>query len=446
MASESSDSARVDFSALPTYVDGSPMRQSVVRCEIPSPSAVRRTVRGPLVIGLVLVSLSAGAAYGQESRRELLEQQRADRAKQLEPYKPGKVESTMLYLEREGTLERWFGGYDGWYPRLGSITRGGGFAGGAGYRQHVLDNRVRFDVSGAISLKNYRAADFEVALPYLADNHVQIATRVRYRFMPQEDYHGIGPDSVRGNRVSYLREDKEVGVRLAYRPVTWFETGGELAWLALDIGRGRDTRFPSVEELFNEVDAPGVTSQPDFIRTGIWASVDYRDQPGNARSGGLYTVAWRDYSDRDTGRYSFGRLDAEARQYFPIFDKKRVIAVRARFNYANNDPGGVVPFYMLPTLGGSDSLRSYRNFRFHDENALVLNAEYRWEAFAGLDMALFFDAGEVRPDWQDLDLRDLNTAYGVGFRFNTYKDVFLRIDVGFGGEGTRYFVAFGPIF
>jgi outer membrane protein assembly factor BamA len=155
---------------------------------------------------------------------------------------------------------------------------------------------------------------------------------------------------------------------------------------------------------------------------------------------------WRWYSDRDTGRYAFGRLDAEARQYFPIFDKKRVIALRARFNYANNAPGGVVPFYMLPTLGGSDSVRAYRNFRFHDENALLVNAEYRWEAFSGMDMALFFDAGEVRPDWQNIDLRDLNTAYGIGFRFNTYQSVFLRLDVGFGGEGPRYFIAFGPIF
>lgn len=285
-----------------------------------------------------------------------------------------------------------------------------------------------------------------MAFPYLADERVAIAAGFRYRFLPQEDYHGIGPESLRGNRVTYLREDREVHGRLAYRPIPWFETGVDLAWMGIDIGSGRDARFPSIEETFSESGAPGLTSQPDFIRSGIWASVDYRDQPGNARSGGLYTVAWHDYSDRDTGRYSFGRLDAEARQYFPIWDKKRVIALRARFNYANNDPGGVVPFYMLPHVGGSDSVRSLRNWRFHDENALVLNAEYRWEAFAGLDMALFFDAGEVRPDWQDIDLRDLHTGYGLGFRFNTYKDVFLRLDVGFGGEGSRFFVTFGPIF
>jgi outer membrane protein assembly factor BamA len=406
----------------------------------------RRGKAAAWIGALVLCVGSASPAAGQDSRREALEQRRAERAEQLEPYEPGKLESALLYLERTRLIERWFGGLDGWYPFAGSITRGGGIAGGAGYRQHVWRNRLRFDTSAAISYKNYRAAEVEVGLPYLADDRVEISTRFRYRLLPQEDYHGIGPDSSRGNRVSYLREDKEAGARIAYRPVPWFETGAELAWMGLEIGAGRDPRYPSIEEVFTEVDAPGLATRPSFMRSGVWASVDYRDQPGNARSGGLYTVAWQDYNDRGSGQYSFGRLDAEARQYFPIWDKKRVIAVRARFNFANNDPGGAVPFYFLPTVGGSDSLRAYRNFRFHDENALVLNAEYRWEAFSGLDMALFFDAGEVRPDWQNIDLRDLNTSYGIGFRFNTYKDVFLRLDVGFGGEGTRYFMAFGPNF
>ena len=406
-------------------------------------------LRGAALLSLltfVPCALAARPALAQSTRREALEQRRAERAAQLDTYEPGKIESTLLYLERKRLMERWFGGLDGWYPVVGSITRGGGLAGGAGYRQHVWHNRLRFDTSAAISFKNYRAADFEVALPYLADDRIEISTSLRYRFLPQEDYHGIGPDSLRSNRVTYLREDTDVGARIAYRPVPWFETGAEVGWLKLDIGRGRDTRFPSVEERFTEDGAPGITSQPDYVRTGLWASVDYRDQPGNARSGGLYTIAWRDYSDRDTGRYSFGRVDAEARQYFPIFDKKRVIALRALVSYANNEPGGVVPFYFLPTVGGSNSVRSFRNWRFHDENALVLNAEYRWEAFSGLDMALFFDAGEVRPNWENIDFRDLGTAYGIGFRFNTYKAVFLRLDVGFGGEGPRYFVAFGPNF
>jgi outer membrane protein assembly factor BamA len=188
-------------------------------------------------------------------------------------------------------------------------------------------------------------------------------------------------------------------------------------------------------------------SQPSFLYKTLFVEFDYRDQPGNARSGGLWRATYAAWNDREMNRFDFGRLDVEAAHFFPIFDKKRVFALRTGFSYVNNDPGERVPFYVLPYIGGSDTVRSFREFRFRDENALFLNAEYRWEAFSGLDMALFFDAGKVAADWQDINLTDLKTAYGVGFRFNTYKSVFLRLDLAAGGgEGRRMFFKFGPAF
>ena len=52
----------------------------------------------------------------------------------------------------------------------------------------------------------------------------------------------------------------------------------------------------------------------------------------------------------------------------------------------------------MPTLGGSTTLRGFSEFRFRDRNAFLINAEYRWEAFSGLDMALFGDWGDVATD------------------------------------------------
>jgi outer membrane protein assembly factor BamA len=102
---------------------------------------------------------------------------------------------------------------------------------------------------------------------------------------------------------------------------------------------------------------------------------------------------------------------------------------------------------VFPYIGGSNSVRSFREFRFRDENAFYMNFEYRWEAFSGLDMGLFIDKGKVAADWEDINFRDLKTAYGIGFRFNTYKSVFLRIDIATGGgEGTRMFFKFSPAF
>jgi hemolysin activation/secretion protein len=106
-------------------------------------------------------------------------------------------------------------------------------------------------------------------------------------------------------------------------------------------------------------------------------------------------------------------------------------------------PGNLVPFYLLPTIGGGNSVRSLPEYRFRDRNALVMNVEYRWEVLPALDMAVFADAGKVS---QEVGLEHLKTAGGIGFRFKTAEYVFFRIDVGRGAGGTRVFFKFGPAF
>ena len=235
--------------------------------------------------------------------------------------------------------------------------------------------------------------------------------------------------------------------RALVRPRSWFTAGVHAGRLAPSIGGGTDARFPSIEERFDDAGAPGLAEQPDFGYADVFATVDYRDHPGNARSGGYYSLTLASYSDLDFDRYGFRRLDLHAQQFFPIFDKKRVFALQGRVITSTTDAGQTVPFYLQPTLGGGATLRSVSDYRFRDENVLYLNAEYRWEAFGGLDMALFTDAGKVAHEAGDLDLTDLTHAYGIGFRVNSYKTVFLRFDVGAGaGEGVRYFVKFSTAF
>jgi outer membrane protein assembly factor BamA len=132
---------------------------------------------------------------------------------------------------------------------------------------------------------------------------------------------------------------------------------------------------------------------------------------------------------------------------FPIFDKKRGVAVR--FAASHVDPlngGGRVPFFLSPTIGGNDTIRSYREQRFRDATVVLFNTEYRWEAFSGLDLALFWDAGEAGTILEQIRWDELKTGWGFGLRFNTNKSVFMRIDAGFGGEGPRFFWKFSPVF
>jgi outer membrane protein assembly factor BamA len=123
-----------------------------------------------------------------------------------------------------------------------------------------------------------------------------------------------------------------------------------------------------------------------------------------------------------------------------------VFAVRGKTTFTRTASGQQVPFFMQPTLGGSEDLRGFREYRFRDGSAVILNAEYRWEAFSGLDLALFIDAGQVAPRLTDIDFADLQKSYGFGFRFNTSKSVFMRVDVGLSKEGRQVFLKFNRAF
>jgi outer membrane protein assembly factor BamA len=105
-----------------------------------------------------------------------------------------------------------------------------------------------------------------------------------------------------------------------------------------------------------------------------------------------------------------------------------------------------VPFFYQPTLGGSQTLRGFREFRFRDRNSLALTAEYRWEASWLLDGAFFVDAGKVAFDRQDLNLRDLDVSYGVGFRIHSNSAFAARLDLAFSREGFIPLLRFEHVF
>jgi hypothetical protein len=241
-------------------------------------------------------------------------------------------------------------------------------------------------------------------------------------------------------------EDSLFDVSVGWNWTKWLTTGITVGYLKTNIGRGTDKRFPSTEDLFSPTDFPELIEQPNYYHADAFFRIDYRDEPRNTHSGGLFELTYKYYDDRKLNLYSFRRFDADVQQFFPFLKKKRVIAFRAHTALTDTSSGQSMPFYMMPADSAAIALRGYREFRFRDRNFIVMNLEYRWEAFSGLDMAIFGDVGKVEPRRGDINLKDLESDVGFGFRFNTIKSVFLRIDVGFSHEGTRVFFKFEPAF
>jgi outer membrane protein assembly factor BamA len=385
----------------------------------------------------------------QETRRETLERLRAEKASQVRPYELSKAEKTLLYIEEKNPL-RLIAPYNGFYIQYGYTAKpvGSGIAFGGGWRHDLFDRNARLVFEVGQSFRGYRMGRVDFSLPYLFDDRFEVGVEASYQRNPQEDFYGLGFSSQRGNRVNFSYETPEVQGRAMVKPAEWLNAGVRIGkQTSVEIEPGTDTRFPSIEELFSPFDAPGLTETPDYTYTDVFATLDTRDQPGNARSGSYVGLQWRRYDDSDFNRYSFDAFTLDAHQFLPIFDKKRVFAVRFQLQTTTAGSDDEVPFYMRPTLGGSDSLRSYSDFRFRDRNMAVLNVEYRWEAFSGMDMALFSDFGSVAPRLAELEFAEVRGAYGIGMRFNTYKAVFLRLDVAAGGsEGLRTFLKFSKAF
>lgn len=88
-------------------------------------------------------------------------------------------------------------------------------------------------------------------------------------------------------------------------------------FLQINTGTGTDRRFPDAHRLFDESTAPGLASQPDFLRLRYDLVADYRDTPGNAHSGGIVAAAFSRLHDRGGGAYSFNSVEVEARHYIP---------------------------------------------------------------------------------------------------------------------------------
>lgn len=406
---------------------------------------LRRTARAAaFAIALALPAVT----FAQDSRTASLEKLRAEKAAALQPYRPGKIEKALLFIEREDPLRK-IAPRNGFYVEYGYSGRpvGAGIGASAGYRHDLFGRRARVDVEAGATLRRYRLVRADFSLPSLAGGRFELGVEGVDRHDPQEDFYGLGAASLKSDRVSFLFDRRDVQGRAVVKPVDGLRAGMRLGRVAPTVGAGQDSLFPSIEERFSDTTAPGLAQQPDFAYVDLFATVDRRDQPGNPRSGGFYGFMWRRYSDLDFDRYSFRVIDADLQHFFPIFDKKRVFALRGRMIATTAGAGQLVPFYFQPTLGGSDSLRSVRDYRFRDNAVLALNAEYRWEAFSGLDMALFTDFGKVASRAEDLNLRGLERAYGIGFRFNTHRSVFLRLDVALAGLDTpRLFIKFSKAF
>ena len=402
-----------------------------------------------------------------KSRAEMWKEKRRQKLQKLKPYKAGKAENLLLKIEGNRFAERVKNGFWGFFPTFGGgVNVSEGTGAGILYEPTRHLEKVHFALRGGITTKNYQG--YWVELGYTPDKFAVFGFS-RHRKLPQEDFYGLGSSSSKEDRVHYRLDDTIIGAGVGIRYSTKILASLQLVYLKNDFGKGTDKRFPTPNEVFLPGSVAGIAEDSEFLISSIKMAFDTRDvQPpkklavmkallqtpleergSNPTKGTLVSVHAVRYKDQiGAGRFDFNRIEFEFQQYIPFFHRHYVIAFRGFTSLVNKDDknNGKVPFYVMRTLGGPNSLRGYEQFRFTDENILLFNTEYRWAAWSGMDVALFFDAGDVRPDRDNFELDRLKASYGFGFRLNTIRSVFARLEFAWSKEGKRIFLSFSNIF
>ena len=352
------------------------------------------------------------------------------------------------------------------HPVIGGVVSGGGLGFGVGY-DSPDDRRWYREGDAIVTLRRYWLLQGEFGRRSLSKRS-QLGAFGGVRDMNRIDFFGIGPASALDDRAAFSLRESTVGARGWHRPIPAIRLGGSAALYVSDVGVGANESVPSIEQRFVESTVPGGFSVKrtfgryrgfaEFIYPAVAdiSELERLDESGQYR--GIYQLALESVRDHGDGTFNFHRWESEVQQRIPGLRSGQLLTLHSFFAWTN--PGDQVPFYLQYALGGSGglkafrpdligsdgtraTLRGFRNYRFRDRNALLLQAEYRIPLHRSVYSSVFVDSGQVAPHVSQL-FNNLHTSTGFSLSYVRKGRTLGRMDVGFGGgEGVQLFWSFG---
>jgi hypothetical protein len=371
-------------------------------------------------------------------------------------------------------------------PTAGSIGSGSSFA--AGLRFVHSYNRGRFQsnvtVRGMYSLKNFYLFDgvYTMTMPpvghwqtiarnstkFVDDDNAQVKLEASRVDLRSQDFYGLGPASTLAGHAVYRQQEDSVGAD-AYTPVSsWAGVNGGLHYLSPAIKGVTGDAFPSEITVYGEAGAPASTTRPDFVQVAVGGSLRTptfkTKMPWESHHA---RVLYEHFSQVGASQYSFGRLSASASLGALLkkklaFDFERpwwkdalcqqgndlhctlgTFTVTGLVTASYTGPQSTVPFYLQPTLGGTDvagvdTLRGLVDYRLRAPNRVLVQAQFDKPVSGPLGLYAFFDAGQVEAKPGQLSLGNLRTDVGVGATLSVQRKIVVRLYIGFGaGEGSH---------
>lgn len=264
-------------------------------------------------------------------------------------------------------------------------------------------------------------------------------TEVKWQRESQRPFHGIGSHSPEDDRPYYRRDFWDATARTGY---TFFQD------LTVSLGVGYE---------HNEIGDPIMESESIFDLfpvNSLFGAEGPKDYARFELGGTLDLSRWEDFQQKGItlgveGRlfHGLGETDSDFRLYDGFFhtylplNPQQLLALRAVSSVASDGGGGGVPFYHLPTLGGTRSALGFPTNRFVDNVMASLMSEYRFEVWRELhsrmraETFLFFHYGAVGDALGQIEAGDWHSSYGLGLRLS-YPTALIGLGyLGFSDEG-----------
>ena len=328
---------------------------------------VRKRILALVVSATVLcaahVAWAQSPPAGDDTRAGRIAAQQAEKAKRLKPYEPNKAEVWVKKLE-----EQFITGSLHWHPFFKSAYSGGGFTLGAGYLdareqlQHARPAR-ELDAQRLHAARERVPGAAPVRPPRRAVGHRRLARGHAGRLLR----HRHGRDVLGRSR------QLQLPAAVPARPrSTSGRRGSGWCWPAAADYSQWDQRpgegsQPSVEEVYTPDDAARARREVDLpARAGHGGhSTGARRRATRgaaATTASRSTTSWTPTTATASSRWTT-RRSSTCRSCATTW----VLSLRGKVETTSTRDGNqVIPFFMLPALGGGSSLRGFASWRFRD--------------------------------------------------------------------------------
>jgi hypothetical protein len=377
---------------------------------------------------------------------------------------------------------------------VGSIAPQNGFGAGLAlvthqdYKNYYL--KEDFDAVGS-SNGSWRAGGYLKIIPTKtksivavhgpAKGHGQIVARPLFTLYAQTislnklGFFGLGRDTSSAGRSFFGMQQTIAGARAIIPiPLTGrlnLSVVGEMNGRFIDIRGSHGQDSPSIEQLYSPSEAPGLANQPGYLQFGEGVRIN----PSLGTHLKLnYLATLQQFIAPSDSTFSFRRFNLDLGHIIPLYgisrapkdsngpdecgtddskpDCPKVSASNNRYGTLDfrflltesvASGGSVVPFYLQPTLGGSDingnsALPSYQDYRFRAPNLMLFHAGLEHSIWGPFGLILAAETGKVALTRGDIAFDHLSHSFGGGLTLRAGGLPAVSLMFAWGGhEGTH---------